>query len=80
MMHSPTASIRKREPVPWMESKKRISLMRAYDPRFPQVCMDESTKQLLKDKRESLSGQPGQPERVDYAFARSRDVQDFPGE
>ena len=41
---------------------------RAYDPRFPQVCMDESAKQLLKDKRESLPGQPGQPERVDYTF------------
>jgi DDE superfamily endonuclease len=39
-----------------------------YDPRFPQVCMDESAKQLLLDKREALPGQPGQPERVDYAF------------
>ncbi len=41
---------------------------RPYDPRFPQVCMDESAKQLLKDKRESLPVQPGQPERVDYTF------------
>ena len=41
---------------------------RPYDPRFPQVCMDESAKQLLKDKRESLPMQPGQPERVDYTF------------
>ena len=41
---------------------------RPYDPRFPQVCMDESAKQLLKDKRESLPLQPGQPERVDYTF------------
>ena len=38
---------------------------RPYDPRFPQVCLDESAKQLLKDKRESLPMQPGQPERVD---------------
>ncbi|HEY6412007.1 MAG TPA: hypothetical protein VIY29_31495 [Ktedonobacteraceae bacterium] len=30
--------------------------------------MDESAKQLLKDKRESLPVQPGQPERVDYTF------------
>ena len=42
--------------------------MRAFDPRFPQVCMDESAKQLLKDKRESLPAQPGQPERIDYTF------------
>lgn len=41
---------------------------RPYDSRFPQVCMDESAKQLLKDKQVSLSGQPGQPERVDYTF------------
>jgi DDE superfamily endonuclease len=41
---------------------------RPYDPRFPQVCMDESAKQLLQDKRESLPVQPGQPERVDYTF------------
>ncbi len=41
---------------------------RPYDSRYPQICMDESAKQLLQDKRESLPGQPGQPERVDYAF------------
>jgi DDE superfamily endonuclease len=41
---------------------------RAHDPRFPQVCMDESAKQLLKDKRESLPAQPGQPERIDYTL------------
>jgi hypothetical protein len=42
--------------------------MRPYNPRFPQICMDESAKQLLQDKRESLSVQPGHPERVDYTF------------
>jgi hypothetical protein len=41
---------------------------RPFDPRFPQVCMDESAKQLLQDKRESLPMQPGRPERVDYTF------------
>jgi len=41
---------------------------RPYDARFPQMCMDESAKQLLLDKRESLPLQPGQPERVDYTF------------
>ena len=41
---------------------------RPSDPRFPQICMDESAKQLLQDKRESLPVQPGQPERVDYTF------------
>jgi hypothetical protein len=41
---------------------------RLSDPRFPQVCLDESAKQLHKDKRESLPMQPGQPERVDDTF------------
>src|SRR5690348_3612834 len=41
---------------------------RPYDPRFPQVCMDESAKQLLRDKRERQPMQPGQPERFDYTF------------
>ncbi len=41
---------------------------RPYDPRFPQIYMDESAKQLLLDKPESLSMQRGQPERVDYTF------------
>jgi len=41
---------------------------RPYNPRFPQVCMDESAKQLLQDKCESLPIQKGLPERVDYTF------------
>ena len=50
-----------------MEDVLSIST-RPYDPRSPQICMDESAKQLLKDKRERLPAQPGQPERVDYTF------------
>lgn len=41
---------------------------RPYDPRFPQVCIDESAKHLLQDKRESLPMQKSLPERVDYTF------------
>jgi len=41
---------------------------RLYDPRFPHVCLDESAKQLLQEKRESLPLQSGKPERVDYPF------------
>jgi hypothetical protein len=41
---------------------------RPYDPRFPQVCMDEGAKLLLQDKRAPLLVHPGQPERVDYTF------------
>lgn len=41
---------------------------RPYDARFPQICMDESGKQLISDKLEGLPMQPGQPERYDYSF------------
>lgn len=44
--------------------------VRPYDPRFPQVCMDEISKQLLGDTRESLPGEPGHPEREDYEYER----------
>lgn len=43
---------------------------RAYDPRYPQVCMDETSKQLLRDTRQSLSMEPGKPERQDYEYER----------
>lgn len=50
-----------------MEDVLEVST-RPDDPRFPPMCRDESAKQLLRDKRESLSLQPGQPERVDDTF------------
>ena len=41
---------------------------RPYDPRFPQICMDEGAKLLLQNKRAPVLMQPGQPEREDYTF------------
>lgn len=43
---------------------------RPYDPRYPQVCMDETSKQLLRDAHQSLPMQPGRPERRDYEYER----------
>ncbi len=43
---------------------------RPYDARFPQLCMDEGSKQLLSDKREGTAMQPGTPERVDNEYER----------
>lgn len=43
---------------------------RPYDPRFPQICLDEVSKQLLRDTRAPLPLQPGQVERVDYEYER----------
>jgi hypothetical protein len=43
---------------------------RPYDPKRPQVCLDEASKQLLGEVREPLPLQPGQPERVDHEYER----------
>lgn len=41
-----------------------------YDPRFPQVCMDEISKQLLRDARPPLPAGSGRPQRIDYEYER----------
>jgi transposase len=40
------------------------------DPRRPQVCLDETSKQLVAETREPVPAAPGQPERVDYEYER----------
>jgi hypothetical protein len=41
-----------------------------YDPRFPQVCMDESSKQLVGEVRQPIEVQPGQVRRMDSEYER----------
>ena len=48
-----------------------------YDPLRPQVCMDETSKQLLRDTRQSLPVEPGRPERRDYEYERGGVVNVF---
>ncbi len=43
---------------------------RPYDPRFPQVCLDETSTQFLTHSRAPLPMQPGHPERQDYEYVR----------
>ena len=43
---------------------------RPYDPRFPQVCLDETSTQLLTHRRSPLPLKSGQPERQDYEYGR----------
>ena len=43
---------------------------RPYDPRFPQLCMDETSLQLLADARPPLSMRPGRVARIDYEYVR----------
>jgi len=43
---------------------------RPYDGRFPVVCLDESSKQLVGEVRSPLPMQAGRPERVDSHYRR----------
>jgi hypothetical protein len=41
-----------------------------YNPKRPQVCMDETSKQLLSDTREPIPAKSGSPEKFDYEYKR----------
>jgi hypothetical protein len=43
---------------------------RPYDCRRPQVCMDETSKQLVGETRTPWPAQPGRPARIDYEYVR----------
>jgi transposase len=43
---------------------------RPYDERFPQVCLDEKSKQLVAEVREPLAASPGRAARHDYEYER----------
>ena len=43
---------------------------RPYDPKRPQVCLDEASKQLVAQTRTPLPLSPGQPTREDYEYER----------
>jgi len=43
---------------------------RALDPQRPVVCMDESPKQLIAEKKIPISASPGKPARHDYEYKR----------
>jgi len=44
---------------------------RPYDARYPVVCMDESSKQCVKETRPVLPMKPGQSERYDAEYERN---------
>lgn len=44
---------------------------RPYDPARPVVCLDEQSKQLVKETRTPVPAAPGRPERVDYEYERN---------
>ena len=44
---------------------------RPYDPQYPVVCFDQSSKQLVKEIIEPLPMEPDQPQRYDYQYERN---------
>jgi DDE superfamily endonuclease len=42
-----------------------------YSDAFPVVCIDEATKQLVKETVTPIPAQPGVPERIDYEYERN---------
>lgn len=44
---------------------------RPYDPRYPQVCLDETSKQLVSETRVALPAQGGRPALYDYEYQRN---------
>ena len=44
---------------------------RPYDPEEPVVCVDEKSKQLLKETRRSVSARPGMIAKQDYEYKRA---------
>lgn len=44
---------------------------RPHDPKRPLVCMDESSKQLVKETRIPLSSAPGSTQKYDYEYERN---------
>ncbi len=44
---------------------------RPYDPRRPQVCLDETSRQVLAEVRPPLPAAPGRPARHDPEYARA---------
>lgn len=44
---------------------------RPYDPEYPQVCLDEASKQLIGETRTAVPAAPGQAAREDYEYVRN---------
>ena len=44
---------------------------RPHDPQRPVVCLDETSKQLIKETRAPISAKPGRKARHDYEYERN---------
>src|SRR5258705_3006797 len=54
----------------WKMSWRSEVYTRPYDPHHPLVCLDETSKQLLRETRAGQPPAPGRPARRDYEYER----------
>jgi transposase len=52
---------------------------RPYDPKYPVICVDESSKQLTKEVREPLPAKPGEVVKYDTEYERNGTASIFMG-
>lgn len=50
---------------------------RPYDPRYPVICLDETSRQLIAETRPSLPPKPGHVKKTDYEYRRNGTVNLF---
>jgi hypothetical protein len=50
---------------------------RPYDPNRPVICMDEMSRQLLREVRDPIEARPGSPYRYDHHYERNGTVNIF---
>ena len=50
---------------------------RPYDPRYPVICLDETSRQLIAETRPSLPPKPGQVKKTDFEYRRHGTVNLF---
>jgi hypothetical protein len=55
----------------WRMEEVLTVYQQVYDPDYPVVCLDEASKQLVKETRTPIPAGPGHPERVDYEYERN---------
>ena len=58
------------------EYRKRMNRLlnlykKPYNPKFPVVCFDEKSKQLLSDSRKPIPMKPGSVKKYDYEYSRN---------
>ena len=44
---------------------------RPYNPLYPVVCLDETSRQLIEETRVPIAVKPGEPKKVDYEYRRN---------